>query len=193
MFKRASLVALLLMVLSTSSALAATKTVTVTNKAFKPGIVTITVGDSVTFTNMTLKSHSPTPTNNYSWNGVTVAAGKSVVVTPTQSGSYPYFCALHPLRHKGTVSVKIGVSPAAGTTATMFHFVLGTVTAPGVLVHQLYARVNGGAWQLIGTTSAPTFDHLLTTVGTWELEARMKYVLGGATSGYSPISTVVVF
>src|SRR6187397_2957256 len=101
MFKRASLVALLLMVLSTSSVLAATKTVTVTNKAFKPGIVSITVGDSVTFTNGTLKAHSPTPTNNYSWSGVTVAAGKSVVVTPTQSGSYPYFCALHPLRHKG--------------------------------------------------------------------------------------------
>ena len=193
MFKRASLVALLLMVLGTSSVLAATKTVTVTNKAFKPGTVTITVGDSVTFKNTSLKSHTPTPTNNYSWSGVTVAAGQSVVVTPTQSGSYPYFCALHPLRHKGTVAVKMGVSPAAGTTATMFHFVLGTVTAPGVLVHQLYARVNGGAWQLIGTTSAPTFDHLLTTVGTWELEARMKYVLGGATSDYSPISTVVVF
>jgi plastocyanin len=193
MFKRASLVALLLMVLSTSSVLAATKTVTVTNKAFKPGTVTITVGDTVTFKNTSLKSHQPTPTNNYSWSGVTVGAGQSVVVTPTQSGSYPYFCALHPLRHKGTVAVKMGVSPAAGTTATMFHFVLGTVTAPGVLVHQLYARVNGGAWQLIGTTAAPTFDHLLTTVGTWDLEVRMKYVLGGATSDYSPISTVVVF
>ena len=193
MFKRASLVALLLMVLSTSSVLAATKTVTVTNRAFKPRTVIITVGDSVTFKNGTLKSHSPTPTNNYSWSGVTVTAGHSVVVTPTQSGSYPYFCALHPLKHKGTVAVKMGVSPAAGTTATMFHIVLGTVTAPGVLVHQLYGRVNGGAWVLLGTTAAPTFDRLLTTVGTWELESRMKYVLGGATSDYSPISTVVVF
>ena len=193
MFKRASLVALLLMVLSTSSVLAATKTVTVTNKAFKPGTVSITVGDSVTFTNGTLKSHSPTPTNNYSWSGVTVTAGHSVVVTPTQSGSYPYFCALHPLRHKGTVAVKMGVSPAAGTTATMYHFTLGTVTAPGVLVHQLYSRLNGGAWALLGTTAAPTFDHLLVTTGTWEFEVRMKYVLGGATSDFSPISTVMVF
>jgi plastocyanin len=193
MFRRASLAAFVLMVLSTSSVLAATKTVTVYNKAFKPGTVTITVGDSVSFKNITLKTHSPTPTNNYSWGGVSVGPGQSVVVTPTQTGSYPYFCALHPLRHKGTVAVKMGVSPTAGTTATMFTLTLGTMTAPGVLVHQVYARVNGGAWVLRATTNAPTHSLLLTTAGTWELQTRMKYVLGGATSAYSPISTVMVF
>lgn len=193
MVRRAGLVAVLLMLLSTSSVFAATSTVTVTNRAFKPATVNVTVGNSVKWTNNTLKSHAPTPSNNWSFSGVTVAPGASATVTATQAGSFPYFCALHPTKHSGTVSVRMGVSPAAGNTTTFFSITLGTVTAPGVLVHQVYVRQNGGAWQLRVTTNAASVQIFFPSTGTWDIQTRMKYVLGGALSGYSPISTVVVF
>jgi hypothetical protein len=70
---------------------------------------------------------------------------------------------------------------------------MGTVQAPGVLVHDMYVRKDGGAWQLRVQTNQPSTSFFFPQTGTWDIQTRLRYQLGGATSGWSPISTVVVF
>jgi plastocyanin len=192
MFRRAVVMAAVMMLLATSSVSAATTTVTVTNSGFTAKAPKIRIGNSVKWKNTANRRHSPTPTVNWSFSGVSVAAGTtSAAVTPTQTGSFPYFCSLHPTM-KGTIKVPMRVSPLAGTTATFFTLTLGTVTAPGVLVHQVEARLNGGAWVLRHTGNQASINLLFTSVGTWQIRTRLRYQLGGATSGWSPVSTIQV-
>lgn len=195
MFKRAGLVAILLMLLSTSSVLAATGTVTIKATSFTPNNITINIGNSVKFVNGTKKRHAPTPTNTFSWTGVTVPKKSFKTVTPTQSGSFPYYCQLHPTAHNGTINVAMLVTPPAGDINTMFTVTLGTVKAPGVLIHQLYGRKNGGSWILLKTTAEPTITFKFGSygAGTWDMQSRLHYNLGGGDSGYSPMLTVIVF
>lgn len=183
------------MVLSTGSASAATSTVKMSNYAFTPKNQTVTLGNSVRWKNTSTKRHTATPTLNWSLGGgVSVAAGAtSAAVAPTQAGTFPYFCSVHPSLMKGKIKVPIRADPTAGTTATFFALTLGTVRAPGVLVHQVEVRQNGGAWQLRYTTAEPQISIFFPSPGTWDVRTRMRYQLGGATSGYSPITTLLVF
>jgi len=194
MIRRVGLLCVPLLLMTASSASAATATVTMTNRAFTPATQTVALGSSVRWQNVSGKKHTATPTINWSWGGVTVKAGKtSAAVFPTQAGSWPYFCSLHPARHKGTIEVPVTVDQSAGTTATFFTFTLGTVAAPGVSVHELWVRQNGGQWALRATTQAPTVAIFFPSAGTWDVRSRMYWQLGSATSGYSPITTVTVF
>jgi plastocyanin len=194
MIRRVALLSAFLMLLSTSSASAATATVTVTKKAFSPAAQTVTLGNAVRWQNTSGRKHNVTPNLNWSWGGVTVKAGKtSAAVYPTQAGSWPYFCALHPAGHKGTINVPLTVAPLAGTVGQFFTITMGTVQAPGVSVHELWVRQNGGQWALRSSTQAPTVSFFFTSPGTWDLRTMMRWQLGSGQSGWSPITTVTVF
>lgn len=194
MIRRAGLVALIVLMLSTSGASAATATVKVVNYGFSPKALTVMLGNSVRWRNASTKTHTATPTVTWSWSGVTVARGAaSSVVTPTQAGTFPYFCSIHPTLMRGKIKVPMTVSPAAGNTGTYFTLTLGTVKAPGVLVHDVYVRRDGGAWQLRLATAEPAVSIFFPSTGTWDIHTRLRYQLGGATSGWSPITSIVVF
>ena len=194
MIRRVALLSAFLMLLTTGSASAATATVTVTNAAFTPATQTVTLGDAVRWQNTTAKKHNVTPTVNWSFGGVSVRAGRtSAAVYPTQAGSWPYFCALHPSRHKGTINVPLTVDPLAGTVGQFFNVTMGTVQAPGVSVHELWVRQNGGQWALRVSTQSPSVSIMFTSAGTWELRTMMRWQLGGGQSGWSPITTLTVF
>ena len=193
MIRRVGLLSVFLLLLSTGSASAATTTVTMTNNAFTPATQTVALGGAVSWHNASARKHNVTPIVNWSFGGVTVKAGKtSAPVVVTQAGSWAYFCSLHP-KMKGTIVVPLTVDQSAGTTTTFFTFTLGTVTAPGVSVHELWVRQNGGTWALWASTRAPTVSVLLTSTGTWDVRTRMYWALSSATSGYSPITTITVF
>jgi len=194
MIRRIALLTTFLVLLTPGSASAAPVSVTITNRAFTPATQTVTLGNAVQWKNVSGKKHTATPVIPWSWSGVTVRAGRtSAAVYPTQAGSWPYVCSLHPSRHRGTIAVPLTIDPAAGTTSTLFRLTLGTVVAPSVSVHEVFARLNGGAWQLRASTQTPTWSLLFTSPGTWEVRTRMRWMLGGATSGYSPITTFSVF
>jgi len=194
MIRRVALITALLVLLTPGSATAATSTVTMTNRAFTPAIQTVTLGNAVQWKNISLKKHTATPTVNWSWGSVTVRAGRtSAAVYPTQAGSWPYFCSLHPTRHKGTINVPLKVDPLAGTVGQFFNVTMGTVLAPGVSVHELWVRQNGGQWFLRASTQAPSISIMITSAGTWELRTLMRWQLGGGQSGWSPITTITVF
>lgn len=194
MIRRVALLATFLVLLTPGSAAAATATVTVTNRAFTPATQIVTLGNAVQWKNVSGKKHTATPTVNWSWGGVTVRSGRtSAAVYPTQAGSWPYFCSLHPARHKGTISVPLRVDQLAGTVGQFFNVTMGTIQAPGVSVHELWVRQNGGQWALRASTQAPSISIMITSAGTWELRTMMRWQLGGAQSGWSPITTITVF
>jgi plastocyanin len=194
MIRRVALLTTFLVLFTSGSASAATATVTVTNSAFTPATQTVALGNSLRWQNTSGKKHNATPIVNWSWGGVTVRAGRtSAAVYPTQAGSFPYFCSLHPSRHKGTIAVPLTVDQLAGTVGTFFNFTLGTVQAPGVSVHELWVRQNGGQWALRVSTQAPTVSIMFTSAGTWDVRTIMRWQLGSATSGWSPITTLSVF
>ena len=194
MVRLAAALAFIVMILSTTSASAATATVTMTSYAFTPKAPTVRLGNSVKWRNTSTRTHTATPSVNWSWGGLSVARGMtSAEVAPTQAGTFPYFCSIHPTLMRGKIKVPMTVSPSGGNTATSFTLTLGTVKAPGVLVHDVYIRRNGGAWQPRVQTAEPIVSIFFTQTGTWDLRTQMRYQLGGATSGFSPISTVVVF
>jgi plastocyanin len=193
MIRRVALLTTFLLLLTSGSASAATATVTVTNKAFTPATKTVSLGNAVKWKNTSGKKHTVMPTLNWSFGGATVKAGRtSAAVYPTQAGSWPYFCSLHPARHKGTLNVALTVDALAGTVGQFFTFAMGTVQAPGVSVHELWVRQNGGQWALRASTQSPTVSIMFTSAGTWEVRTRMRWQLGSAASGYSPITTLTV-
>jgi len=180
--------------LSTGSVSAAIPKITMSSYAFTPTLKTIKVGKPVKWKNTSTRRHTATPSINWSWGGVDVAAGTaSVPVTPTQTGTYVYFCSIHPTRMMGRLAVAMIVTPTAGSTATFFTVTLGTVQSPGVSVHDVEVRRNGGAWQGKATTNQPVTSFFFTQTGTWDIRTRLRWQLGGQTTEWSPIFTVVVF
>lgn len=163
------------------------------NYAFTPKNQVVTLGGSVAWRNTSTRKHTATPSVAWAWASMTVKPGTtSSAVTFHQAGSFPYHCSIHPRRMKGTITVPMTVSPLVGTTGTFFALTLGTVQAPGVLVHEVYVRQNGGAWMLRASTAAPLTSIFFPTPGTWDVHTRLRYQLGGSTSGWSPIVTLSV-
>ena len=90
------LAVLILFVLgSIELARAATHTVTVANFAFSPPTVTITAGDTVTWTNEDSAVHTATSTTG-AFDSGDLAQGESYSFTFTTPGTYAYLCTPHP-------------------------------------------------------------------------------------------------
>ena len=78
--------------------------VSIARFAFDPARVEIGVGDSVTFANGDLVTHTATAEDG-AWDTATLERGGQGRITFDAPGEYPYFCAYHP-HMKGTVVVR---------------------------------------------------------------------------------------
>lgn len=90
--------------------------VTIKDFSYGPAAVTVTAGDSVTWTNNGPTRHSATASNGSFDTGL-LAKGKSASHTFTQAGDVSYVCSLHAFMH-GTVHViaaSSGGGPATGS------------------------------------------------------------------------------
>jgi len=79
-----------------------------TNSCFLPSSVSINVGDTVTWYNSDTAAHtvtSGTGTPDGTFDSSLFMSGSSYSVTFTQSGTYPYFCMVHPWM-QGVVNVQ---------------------------------------------------------------------------------------
>jgi amicyanin len=102
------LAALVLFLLgSIELARAATQTVTIANFAFSPATVTVTAGDTITWTNDDAIVHTATSATG-AFDSGDLAPGDSYSVTFTTAGTYDYFCTPHP-----TMTGRIVVQAAA--------------------------------------------------------------------------------
>lgn len=82
---------------------AASHDVQIANFAFSPANLTISAGDSVTFTNADSAPHTATADNG-SFDTGRLSGGQSATLTFSAAGTYSYFCAVHP-NMKGVITV----------------------------------------------------------------------------------------
>jgi plastocyanin len=162
--RRLPLIILALVVLSVPSALAATKTVDITQAGFTPDRITIAYGDTVTWTNKDNSNHqvladqaafptSPllTPSQTYSY-------------TFTKSGNFGYRDALN-TRLRGTVIVRPGLS-MKGSAAQVGYG--GSLTLSGTVSSGAAGEnVNIDAMQCGATTFTRVASARTAAQGAW--------------------------
>ena len=100
------------LVLGTGAAVAADHAVTIADFAFAPQTVTVTVGDTVSWTNDDAVIHTATATDG-SWDTADLAQGQSGAITFTAAGTFAYLCTPHPTM-TGTVVVQAAAGGGGG-------------------------------------------------------------------------------
>jgi amicyanin len=108
----ASLAFAVIAVSAPDGARAATHTVTIADFAFEPATLTITAGDTVTWTNQDAVAHTATSTSG-AFDSGTLEQGESFSVTFTEPGTYDYLCTPHPTMTGQIVVVAAPAAPAA--------------------------------------------------------------------------------
>jgi plastocyanin len=81
--------------------------------AFSPQSVTVHVGDTVTWSNADLQSHTATADDG-SWNTGTISGNGSKSVTLTTAGTFAYHCSIH-RSMTATLVVSAAAPPATDT------------------------------------------------------------------------------
>jgi plastocyanin len=117
-FIAAGVALLVAAVLGGGVALAASQGVSISGFAFSPPSVTVSVGDTVTWTNSDSVTHTATA-DDASWDAGNIAAGGGTgAVVFTTAGTFPYHCRIH-AQMTGTVIVEAAgaTAPATGATA----------------------------------------------------------------------------
>jgi plastocyanin len=97
-----------------STVLAADHAVAISGFSFSPKSVTVTVGDTVTWTNSDAQSHTATADDG-SWDTDNIANGTSKSITFSTAGTFAYHCSIHPAM-TGTVVVEAAAGGGGGAT-----------------------------------------------------------------------------
>jgi plastocyanin len=98
---------------------AASSGVTIKDFKYAPPSISVSVGDTITWTNQDVAPHTATA-NDGSFDTGSLSKGKSGSHTFTKAGSFPYICSIHPSM-KGTVTVAAasgGGDTGSGAAAT---------------------------------------------------------------------------
>lgn len=95
---------------------AVSHSVQIVNFAFAPQVITIASGDSITWTNQDEAPHTVTTTSGpRSISSPMLSKGQSFTYTFTASGTYSYYCAVHPDMR---AQVVVNPAPAAPSTTS---------------------------------------------------------------------------
>ncbi len=81
----------------------ATSAVSIESFEFKPAVITVPVGTTVTWTNKDVEQHTVTARDK-TFNSDAIAGDKTFTFTFSKAGSFDYFCLIHP-HMTGTVVV----------------------------------------------------------------------------------------
>lgn len=94
--------------------LAADHAVAISGFSFSPGSLTVTAGDTVTWTNSDAQAHNATA-DDASWQSGTITNGNSATVTFATAGTFAYHCTIHP-EMTGTITVQAATGGGGGAT-----------------------------------------------------------------------------
>jgi plastocyanin len=153
-----------LVVLCVPSALAATKTVDITQAGFTPNKVTIDFGDTVTWTNKDTSNHQVLADQAAFPTSPVLAANATYSYTFTKSGTFGYRDALNTKR-RGTVVVRAGLSMKASAAQVRYG---GALTLSGAVSSGLAGEtVNVDAMQCGATTFTRVASVKSVAQGAW--------------------------
>jgi amicyanin len=170
----------------------ATKSVMIENYAFSPAALTVSVGDTVTWTNMDSAPHTVTVSSGpVKFASPTLQKGQTFSYTFTKAGTYSYYCAVHP---DMKATVKVTGSSTSPTPSTPTPSVGGSGSGM-----PMPSDACGGAEASLDAFLAHLYaGHLETSVGqqvqdasnvneyvkthTVLIENMLKPLLGGSTA-----------
>ena len=150
------------------SAWAAQASVNIVDFAFDPASVTINVNDSVLWTWVGPTVHTATSTTGLWDSGIMSAAAPQFTHTFTSSGSFPYFCAVHPF-----MTASVTVTPSAPSGADI-GIDLTAAPNPVVISNQLTYTVT------INNSGPADAPDVLTT---GSLPTNVSFISGSASQG----------
>ena len=184
MISRASLAAVVLLVLSAASVSAATKTVDIVNFAFQTKSVKTTVGGTIQWHNTTsMTTHTSTADKLSVWN-LTVSPGQTKAQVMHSAGTFAYHCAIH-TSMKASVKVKMTVTLASHT----YTIHVGDAALPAGQKHEIQWRKGSGAYVAFGApTTATSVSFQPTSAGKYQFRTRLTN--GSTTSDWSPVLTI---
>jgi plastocyanin len=142
--------------------------VTIKNFKFKPKTLTISTGDTVTWTNQDSVEHDATAKKGGEHWTKKLKKGKSGSHTFDQAGKFAYYCSIHP-DMKGTIEVKGSSSGGGG----------GGGSKDG-------SGGNGASGSSSGGTSPTTSDGFTPTTGTGSESTAGTSPTAGGSSGTLP-------
>ena len=105
---------LFLGLLAAGPVLAADASVTIADFAFAPATVTITAGESVTWTNQDGTDHTATGSG---FDTESLGTGESSTITFDTAGTFAYACAIHPTMHGEVIVEAAAPAPTEAPTA----------------------------------------------------------------------------
>jgi plastocyanin len=97
-------------------ALAVDHAVAISGFSFSPRNITVTVGDTITWTNSDAQAHTATADDG-SFDTGTIGNGGSGSATFATAGTFPYHCKIH-ASMTGTITVEAAASGGGESTAT---------------------------------------------------------------------------
>ena len=174
--------------------------VNIVDFAFTPANVVIHPKDVVTWTWVGNIAHSSTSVDTNLWNSGVLTHGSTFSHTFNSSGSFPYFCQVHPLSMKGSVTVQapaqtnappscaISTPPDGAVFAAPW---TGTITAASSDTDGSVAKLDFFAGQtLLGTITSPAANGSLT-VSNLAAGSYALTVVATDNGGASATSTTV--
>jgi LPXTG-motif cell wall-anchored protein len=147
--------------------------VTIKDFSYGPAAVTVTAGDSVTWTNNGPTRHSATAKNGSFDTGL-LTKGKSASHTFTQAGDVAYVCSLHAFMH-GTVHVVAASSGNSGSTGSGSSN--GSAAAPS---SGSTSSSGSGSSSAAATGSGPALPRTGTDAGALALLGALMLGFGAA-------------
>ena len=142
------------------TALAADGSVRIAGFAFVPDSISITVGDSVTWTNEDSTAHTAT---GAAFDTETLSPGESATITFSSAGTFAYACAIHPAM-TGSVVVAAASGGGGGGGAAL-------TPAPTDTVRPADADGRPDAWTIVAVLLAIAGA---TMIGTTVLLERRR-------------------
>ena len=198
MIRRAVLPAAVLLVLSTSSVLGATKTVTIYATSYSPAGTKIAMGGYIQWTNTTSKARSVVSdasflaTSFFKTTAVAAHSTSAPLLFP-QAGTFPYHDSTNGMHGKIKVPMRVDMPfISVGSSVILTLGTLSASTGGQPDYHIVQASKDGGAWVQIATTQSTATTWKPTAAGKWIVRTCMHHALSGANSGWSPTVTVTV-
>jgi plastocyanin len=195
LLRRATPIAVMLVLFLHVDAFAATKAVTIADFSFTPSLSKLHIGDGVQWTNNGPSTHTTTSNAPFSlWDSGNLTSGQTFSWPFNAAGIFPYHCSIHTFM-TGNIGVLGFASPSSGAAGTQFGIHVSKITAPPQFLYDVQMKAPGGNWAdwMTGITVAvPTWDSTGAASGQYQFRSRLRRISDGSASGYSPAIKVTV-
>jgi plastocyanin len=188
MIRRAAVAALLMVVVATGSALAATKMVDATSSnTFNPVTSLAALGDTVQWSNPSTRNHTSSADLFNLWSFNLPRGGPSQSFAFKHAGLYAYHCDIHGTM-TGRVRVKLRFTRNSNGSITVR---MATENPATGFRHELQRKNPGGSFGATMSFTTQVYTFTPTVDGTYQFRARYRKV-GGVATGWSPILSIAV-